>query len=394
MPGSGTLVTTSAALFLVLATVHCGASKPDAALADGTSDRRSAGDEMSPPTTDGGAPAGDADAGDAASGDVDAAAALPPMTMPSFLVGYNEAWFGAGFGSDLTTSYDAKIVKTTFDGIVKAGGRVVRVWLFEGREGLVLGSGAPQIQGVDPQLLAHVGELLDAARARGLWVYLTLLDANGMPQDAGALRDFYWNLLNDKYGEGSAYQTNVLAPVLAVLDAHKDVVYGLDVVNEIEAARIHSFWTDPFGGPRGYIQRTTAFIKSKSPWLKVTSTAGWDVGALDISTGFFSGLGLDFYDLHVYDDAGAIAGAAQVCQRAQQDGVPVILGEFGQKTHVTDDALQTSTTQAFLQNAKASCFKGALAWRYDAQEAYWNFVRDDGSSRPAVSVMQQFSAQP
>lgn len=59
------------------------------------------------------------------------APALPAMTRPAFLVGYNEAWFGKHYGTDLTTNYDRAVVEKTFDGIVKAGGRVVRLWLFE-----------------------------------------------------------------------------------------------------------------------------------------------------------------------------------------------------------------------------------------------------------------------
>jgi hypothetical protein len=398
MLGSRALHSSWLALFVALASVHCGGAGSDAPSPGGPSERPGNAEDPSPGGDSGAAVDidGGADAApDVTDADADAdAGGLPPMTMPSFLVGYNEGWFGKSFGRDLTTAYDPAVVASTFDGLMTAGGRVVRMWLFEGRQGIVRGGGAPQIQGVDPQMLAHVGEMLDLARTRGLWVYLTLLDGNGMPEDAGPLRDFYWNLLNDQYGEGQAFQDHVLAPLLGVLDAHKDVIYGLDLINEIEAPRLRSFWPEPFLGPRAFLQRTTAFVKSKSPWLRVTSTAGWDLGALEISTGFFSGLGLDFYDLHVYADDGAIAGATDVCQRAAQDGVPVILGEFGQKSHVADDALQASTTAAFLANAKASCFEGALAWRYDAAESWWNYVRDDGSARPAVTTMQQVSAQP
>jgi len=114
----------------------------------------------------------------------------------------------------------------------------------------------------------------------------------------------------------------------------------------------------------------------------------------DIANGLYSGLGLDFYDLHVYADSGTFPGAAAMCNRAAMDGVPVYLGEFGQSSAAMDDTVQYNATASFLNNAKRSCFKGAFAWRYDAAELKWAYVRADGSFRPAVQVMQAFGAQP
>jgi len=73
-----------------------------------------------------------------------------------------------------------------------------------------------------------------------------------------------------------------------VLDGHKDVVFGIDMVNEIQAASQNGVFPDASNGPRAFLQREASFIKSKLPWVKVTSSAGWA-----------SGLGLDFYDVHV-----------------------------------------------------------------------------------------------
>jgi hypothetical protein len=347
------------------------------------------------PATDA-AGAGDAAGGGDAAGAGDAAAggdAALPLPTPSFLVGYNEGWFGANYGTDLTTNFDLDFVAQTFDGILAAGGHLVRLWLFEYREGFVLGTYAPQTQGLDPALLVNLGQVLTAARVRGLWVYLTALEGNEM-QKIPELRDYYWNLLNNVYGEGDAYNNNVLAPVLTLLDEHREVLYGFDLMNEIQAPRSVGLWADPIGGPRAWMQRTTAFIKARTPWLRVTSTAGWDNCQYDIIAGFYSGLGLDFYDLHQYSDDGAYAGATAVCNQAAADGVPVILGEFGQKTQVIDDLLQYNVTGAFLWNARGLCFTAALAWRYDYGPSCWDFLRQDGSYRPAVSVMQTYGALP
>lgn len=313
----------------------------------------------------------------------------PPMVMPAFLVGYDEAWFGTKFGTDLTTDWDPKYVAATLDGIVAAGGHVVRIFLFELMQGVTLGASQPQTQSVSPAMLANVASVLDMARARGLWVYLTALEGN-QSSKVPWLKTYYANLATNTAGEGAAFETHVLGPLLAVLDQHKDNVFGLDLVNELDAPTTDGVWSDPVGGPRAFVQRTRAFVRSKSPWLKVTATVGWDNAPLLLANGFLSGLGLDFYDLHVYSDSGTYSGATGVCNRAQQDGVPVYLGEFGQKSHTYDDNLQKTAAAQFLWTAKSMCFKGALAWRYDTAESWWSYVLPDGGLRPAAAVVRLF----
>lgn len=335
--------------------------------------------EAAPPGPSGAATEGAGDAGPGAT------IPPPPSLGSPFTVGYNEAWFGPSYGSDLTTAFDLAYVETTFDRLRAAGGHVVRLWLFEGFEGVPIGPATPRIGDVSPTLLANLGKVLEAARARKLAVYLTALDGNALPQDAGALRDLGWNLMNGLYGELDAYETKVLAPTLAAIAPYQDVVWAFDLMNEIEAPRHRGFWSDPIGGPRAWMKREAAFVKSKAPWLKVTTSAGHDTAAFDLALGVFSGLGLDFYDLHVYADDGLVPNVTNVCAKAASDGVPIVLGEFGQKTTSDDDALQRNSTKAFLAAAKGSCFKAALPWRLDAAENTWRFLRADGTPRPAVA---------
>jgi hypothetical protein len=112
-----------------------------------------------------------------------------------------------------------------------------------------------------------------------------------------------------------------------------------------------------------------------------------------LSLGLFSGLGFGFYDLHVYSDTGDFMGVAAVCQRAAFDKVPIVLGEFGQKSHVTDDRLQYKVTSRFLELAQSSCFSGALAWRFDAAEKWLSYVQSDGSLRPAAHIIRKLGQQ-
>jgi hypothetical protein len=328
------------------------------------------------------------------------ASMLPPMPTPSFLVGYNEGWFARSFGADYTTRFDLGYVRRVFDGIVAGGGHVVRLWLWEVPQGFALGPTPPQTGQLSSEFLGNFDAVLGEARLRGLWVYPTLLDANTIAKSSGTLRTYGVNLLNNAAGEQDAFNANVVSPLCTVLAAHRDVIFGIDVINEIQAAYKNGVFPDQTSGPRAFIQREAAFLKSKLPWVKVTSSAGWPDDAArtgaqyDIANGFYSGLGLDFYDLHAYSDSGTFTGATAMCSRAATDGVPVYLGEFGQSTRSTDDTLQYNATASFLNNAKALCFKGALAWRFDAAESFWNYVRADFSERPAVAVMKAFGASP
>jgi hypothetical protein len=325
-----------------------------------------------------------------------AAPPLPPMTRSPFLVGYDEAWFGDDYGRDYTSAFDLAYVNATFDGIVRAGGHVVRLWLFEGAQGVRVGVAStprtPRTEGVSSTMLANLDQVLTAARVRGLWVYLTGLDGNETSA-AGPLRTYWKSLLNDPR-ELDAFLRLVLAPTLAVIERHRDNLFGFDVMNELEAPIQTKVFDDPVRAPRELMRATRMFLRERAPWLRVTCSAGWDTAATDIASGLFSGVGLDFYDLHAYADSGEIANAAAVCDRARGDGVTVVLGEFGQSSPATDDALQARVTRGFLTAATGSCFEAALAWRYDdsARPAsnWFNYVRRDGSFRPAASIIQQW----
>ncbi len=326
---------------------------------------------------------------------------LPPMPSQSFLIGYNEAWAGAHFGTDYTTDFDLAYMQKVFDGIVAGGGHLVRLWVWEVPQGFEVTNGSPMTQPVSQAFLDNVGVVLHEARKRGLWVYLTLLDGNTIQKiQIGNLHQWGVNVLNNTGGERDAFNQNAVGPLLGVLEAHKDVMFGLDIINEVQACSQNGVFPDAFNGPRAFLQAEVAFIKSKAPWLKLTSSAGWPSDILkkgaqyDIANGLYSGLGLDFYDLHAYADSGTFVGATAMCQRVAQDGVPIYLGEFGQSSKQVDDVIQYNATAYFLNNAKALCFKGAFAWRFDAAESQFAYVHADFSPRPAVQVMQVFGAAP
>jgi hypothetical protein len=230
------------------------------------------------------------------------------------------------------------------------------------------------------------------------------------------LEPYFLNLLNPYNTDGEPDCTNgelldeldrfkckALLPLLKLMNKYKDsklpfpdsklpVIYALDLMNEIDNAdnftKVPPCNTSPDPSScsimvaREWIKNVTAFVKSKTTippatasWLPVTASAGnqtlvgnQTLAAYEIASGLFSGLGLDFYDLHAYADYGLSPGLTTVCNGNTSD-VPIILGEYGQsqKTHNFDNWLQFWTTYNFLITARTHCFSAALAWKYETR---------------------------
>lgn len=321
--------------------------------------------------------------------------ALEQVVRPAggkFEIGYNEDWFGDDYLYSMIKTFDINYVNKVFSDIKANGGDIVRVYLFQVRQGLIIKQYAPQTVGIEPVMFANIKSVLDSAKAHGLKVYFTLMDANAMPPPPQSeLRDYYYNYLHNKYGEQDAFNNNVLTPLLDLMSQYKDNIYGIDQANEIQAAIKHQYWGffDQFDGPRRWMKSTRDFIKSKAPWVRVTTTA---MGPADIVSGLHTGLGFDFYDVHIYNDKGEIPYFYKICEIVKKSGIPIIAGEFGQLTKVLDDDLQAKVTWNLLNNAKNQCFSGAIPWRWDAADTVWRYQRPDGSLRPAVEVLKRFKA--
>ena len=91
---------------------------------------------------------------------------------------------------------------------------------------------------------------------------------------------------------------------------------------------------------------------------------------------------------------GASTGVTALCNRVSADKVPIILGEYGQKSQAVDDNLQYWTTADFLYTAKTHCFSAALAWKYETSQAWLTYLKPDGSFRPAYFLIQAYKELP
>ena len=176
--------------------------------------------------------------------------------------------------------------------------------------------------------------------------------------------------------------------------------YGLDLINEIEAPLNAGYFPTSWLGARDFIHDMAKFVNSQAPWLpRVTASAGYGNAVLEITLGLFSGLGLNLYDVHVYADWGQYPGVTWLCNKVSADRIPIILGEYGQKSQIVDDTRQYWTTANFLSGAKSHCFSAALAWKYEDPIQTWfaYFSIADpinnprvGTFRPAYYLIQYY----
>jgi hypothetical protein len=231
----------------------------------------------------------------------------------------------------------------------------------------------------------------------GLKVYLTVLNAGEFKTWANntqlpQMQTYFQNLVSDP-----ATKTNfkkVLVKLLAILRKHPGDIYGMDFINEIESALNAGPIYFPSGwiGARAWIAEMVAYIKQnpdyRSSPFPITTAAGYSYAAQEITLGLFSGIGLDFFDLHAYTDTGQYSGQTALCNKVIRDQQQIILGEFGQKSTAINDWLQNYVTKAFLYGAAHSCFSGALAWKFEGT-AYSNpqlgYRKQDSGPPPPIA---------
>jgi hypothetical protein len=312
---------------------------------------------------------------------------------PTFTTGYNQAWIEQDYGRDMTGAFTLQKVERLMRRVRASGGESVRLWLFEGRqkEGIIWKGARPV--GVDPAMLRNVESIMQAARRHRVKVYWTALSANWVWPKNDKWFHGHYNILNDRFGCAQSFKWNVLVPILGRIWPYRDHVFGLDLLNEVQAAVKHWHFTKGWKGAQAWIYEMTAFVHWWAPGIHVTASSGHSTGVQDLLNGRFSGLGLDFYDIHLYNDTGTIPQGQKLRDLARWTGTPIVLGEFGQKTKRRDDDLQYRVTWYFLWSALSLEFKGAFAWRLDDDRAepgwtaHHSFYIDD-QPRPAVWLVR------
>lgn len=277
----------------------------------------------------------------------------PVLGVPGrpFVTGFNQGWFHNDYGSQWASRWDEGECLRMIRATRTHGGRVLRVWLFEGLA-------QPDLSG---DKLAHIERALELAEQEGVELYITLFDANIVLQGHDqAARNRWWNLLNDKYEAGSRFRAEVLGPICDVMARHRRAVFAVDLVNEVNAFVDRWWFQNGWDGARRFVASWRAAIKARVD-VPVTASFGWGGAEQLLVDRVIPQASVDLYDFHVYADSGEFSNFNEI--KAIARTFPVYLGEYGQDSKAFDDALQVRVTEAFVENARRAGLAGAFAWR-------------------------------
>lgn len=345
-------------------------------------------------------------AGGAARGAVPPGGRVPGAR--SFVTGFNQAWIHTDYGVSWTARFDEAEVRRLIAATRAHGGRVLRLWLFEGRElDGVIWDGNPAATaasvrtrptGISPQKLANIERVLEIAGELDVQIYLTFFDAIVYTgADEPRHKAEWWNLLNDTYGAGTAFLENVMRPILSIVARHRKAVFGIDLLNEFNAMVRHGLFENRWKGANAFISGWRTFIRREVD-VPVTASFGHHDAIQAMVCGNLDEGAVDFYDFHVYTASGDIPWESVVSEFAHRCGKPVYLGEFGQSRTCFDDRMQADVTARFLRKSHEIGLAGAFAWRLSDirpghNPAAYHSFEAFGAWRPAMAVFREVSIE-
>jgi hypothetical protein len=316
----------------------------------------------------------------------DAAAPVPDAAAsgdcrPQFASGLNVAW--VRFGNDVPNP-DIATFTTLFQNTYAAGGRVVRWWFHADgttTPGYDTGGAANAITSAN---IADVKKILDAARASGVMVNISLWSFDMLKRKSGTngpalLANNLALLSNDTNRQ--AYIDKVLTPLVMALKGYPGL-YSWEIFNEPEGMATGGNGWQPFVGTGGttvdesVIQKTVnwfaAAIHAADPAALVTNGAWtfqacanglagmnnyYSDAALVAAGGKTNGT-LDFYEVHYYVGNGS--KNSPFLNPASHWGLdkPVVIGEF--YALAQDNVAAANTYTTLFSNA----YDGAWSWQY------------------------------
>jgi hypothetical protein len=311
-----------------------------------------------------------------------------------FKKGFNQAWMKNDYAHQWENAhydpiYADKLLKLTRD----SNAKILRLWIFEGSwQSQFLKTKNFATSKIKPEILFNLRHFLRLARQYNVQISLTFLDGNSFKYvlDKPDLKNFWWNIFNNKYDQLDEFYRNAIFPVYKLIhDEFKDVVTQIDLVNEVNA--INEFGL--FENGKESLSYFLCRIKTGSP-TKTTASLGWANAEELYFNGLLNQSCLDFFDIHLYNDQGRIPRCLDY-KELSLSGIEFQLGEFGQSSALYDDSIQEVVTLNFLKEAHDCGFTSALAWRLFDQRPFPNpderfsFFNSYGP-RPAYKVFKNF----
>lgn len=317
--------------------------------------------------------------------------------------GVNLPWMrnsgGSNYGHDIGpnhyTGYGYHYVGSDVDGyyadIKNMHANVVRVWLFENLQGLNF-DGSGNITGMDGTFLANLADMVQRANSHGLALELTLLNndvgaqAGHAPHDGGGL---VRNPLTDS-GAQTAFINNVVKVLAQKFNGNLGV-YGYDLMNEANYAVNASVNPSSWGQIHSYIYNAAQAIHGVNSVIQVTcSTDNADSFSGANFYNRFGGVGLNYYDYHLYSDSPTLFALGSGGPYPSIDR-PLVLAEYGPRT-TGNINVQTSVTDACINQASYKGWAGALIWDYDPLgQDNLSIIYGVGSWHPCCSTLQYYS---
>lgn len=284
--------------------------------------------------------------------------------MGDFLIGLNKPCFGGQYDHDLGNNQfsewvpyfpnNVELVRSFFSEV--QGIDIMRVWLFEGMEGLIFDR-ENEVISIETTFLNSLKTTLDFAAEFKIRMYLCLFDAWGTvhrPATENAMQSIL---------HGTKF-INILTKLCYFLSNHADAIFGIDLINEPEGLIKCKITT----------QNELAYVINKwcnhihSYLHEVKCSVGWMKRE---NSSRYSFLDVDFCDFHLYNRSGEIPYYDENDFAKKE----CIIGECGYP--VIDDSptqltlrrsFGVSTASKMIIEAHDKFYHGILPWPIDGPQ--------------------------
>jgi hypothetical protein len=301
---------------------------------------------------------------------------LPINGTNTFVKGANLPWLDGQYDHDIGINplhpswgcaYNSAHMNQYLADMHNMGINVVRLWLNENKQGLLLDSNG-NVTGLDSIFLTNLDNIIKLATQNGIYMYLTLNQGDA---------DWVTNTTKQ-----ASYINNAVTPIATRYKGNKHI-FAYDVMNEIDGVVYSSGAI--VAQAQAYITATVSVIHSADPGRLATCSTGWQQW---YNLGYFLGLGLDFYDFHNYQDTPSFPMASSLGMDK-----PIYIGECGQGTALWDDAIQSTCELGALNSARSGGYAGVGIWDYNypGSSEIFSMVNTNGSWRPVCYTIQSWS---
>ncbi len=248
------------------------------------------------------------------------------------IIGINLPWWNGSYCHDLgynhmyphwPVTFDEHLVESTFSYLKFLDIRVIRFWLFEGGEGLIINENGAIID-LDETYRKNLTKFVELASKHQLMVYYTLFDANSILRN----NDFITESIIAKTTNTIAFCNRIVPKVLKIVHS---TTWAIDLCNEPEsivAGENGNYSTTGYNWLVIMNNLKSIFysIKQYNPQIKISIGSGFQEER-NIMKGMYDDIGfeLDFFDFHSHRTDGYVPKNLSIAKGNKKD---IIIGEL------------------------------------------------------------------